>query len=135
MRLYLKKRTPAQIEFGILYGSIAFLVLMAAWFMPHFAYLPSCTFKGLTGIPCPTCGATRCLVHLSHGGVVAAIALNPLVAVSFIAAILHLLYSLVMLAADAPRVQVTLTEHEKNTVRGAVLGLVLINWTYLICNL
>jgi len=135
MRLFLKKRTPSQIEFGIFYGGIAFLVILAAWFMPHFAYLPSCAFKGLTGIPCPTCGATRSLVYLAHGGIFAALAMNPLVTLSFIAAVLYLLYSLVTLAAGAPRLHVALTDREKDAVRIAVLGLVLINWTYLICNL
>jgi len=135
MRLFLKKRSPTQIEFGILYGGIAFLMLLAAWFEPWFAFLPSCAFKGLTGLPCPTCGATRSIMHLAHGGVSAAIAMNPLIAFSFMAAILYLLYSLVSIAADAPRLHVALTNSEKNAVRIGALGLVLINWTYLICNL
>jgi len=134
MRLFLEKRSPAQIEFGILYGGIAFLVLLAAWFAPSLANLPSCVFKGLTGIPCPTCGATRSIVHLAHGGVVAALAMNPLIAVSFIAAILYLLYSLITLAAGAPRVHIALTDTEKNAVRIGTIGLVLINWAYLIFN-
>ena len=135
MRLFLKKRSPAQIEFGILYGGIAFLVLLFAWFPPGFACLPSCVFKGLTGFPCPTCGATRSIMHLAHGGGVAALAMNPLIAISFIAAILYLLYSLITLAACAPRVHIALTDTEKNTVRIGAIGLVLINWTYLIFNL
>lgn len=135
MRLFLKKRKPAQIEFGILYGGMAFLVLLAAWFAPWLGYLPSCAFRGLTGIPCPTCGATRSILHLAHGGILAALVMNPLIAVSFTGAILYLVYSLVTLATGAPRVLVSLTEREKNTVRIAALGLVLINWAYLIINL
>ena len=135
MRFFLKKRTPAQIEFGILYGGIACLVVGAAWFAPLLPYLPSCIFKGFTGIPCPTCGATRSLVHLAHGGILEALVMNPLVAVSFIVAILYLVYSLITLAADTPRVQVALTEPEKSAARIAAFGLVLVNWTYLIVNL
>lgn len=41
------------------------------------AALPPCLIKTFTGIPCPTCGATRALRHLLHGDLVAAIATNP----------------------------------------------------------
>ncbi|NJL18980.1 MAG: DUF2752 domain-containing protein [Bdellovibrionaceae bacterium] len=27
-----------------------------------------CPFLGLTGLPCPTCRGTRCLVRLKEGG-------------------------------------------------------------------
>jgi cation transport ATPase len=120
------------MEFGILYGGIALVLLLASWTMPALGLLPSCAFQGLTGIPCPTCGATRSIMHLAHGSIVAALAMNPLIAVSIVAAILYLLYSLITIAAGVPRVRIALTEPEKNVFRiGAVL-IVLINWTYLI---
>jgi hypothetical protein len=135
MRVFLKKRSPGQIEFGILYGGIALVPLLAAWTMPAVAFLPSCAFQGLFGIPCPTCGATRSIMHLANGRIVAALAMNPLIAVSIVAAILYLLYSLITIAAGVPRAYIALTDPEKNVLRiGAVLT-VLINWTYLIVNL
>ena len=56
MQLLLKKRSPDQIEFGIIYGGIALVILGAGWLRSVLSYAPDCVFKGLTGIPCPTCG-------------------------------------------------------------------------------
>jgi hypothetical protein len=136
MRVFLKKRSPGQIEFGIVYGSIVLLPLLAAWVIPSAnMVLPSCVFQGLFGMPCPTCGATRSIMHLAHGGVAAALAMNPLVALSVIAAILYLLYSIVTMAAHARRIQVALTVTEKDVVRVGAVLILLINWAYLIFNL
>ncbi len=44
---------------------------------PH---LGRCTFRSITGIPCPTCGATRGVLALLHHHPVQAFLLNPLVA-------------------------------------------------------
>lgn len=39
-----------------------------------------CLFKRATGIPCATCGGTRCAIALAKGDFIHAIRLNPLVA-------------------------------------------------------
>ena len=36
-----------------------------------------CLIKGLTGVPCPSCGTTRALVSLAHGDVAGSALLNP----------------------------------------------------------
>jgi hypothetical protein len=47
--------------------------------LPYLASLAGpCPLHALTGIPCPTCGATRAASALAHGNVVAAFAWNPL---------------------------------------------------------
>lgn len=38
-----------------------------------------CPLKRLTGIPCPTCGATRAVLTLVQGQFVGALQINPLV--------------------------------------------------------
>lgn len=131
MRLFLKKRAKGQIEFGILYGGIALLALCAARFLPVMALLPSCSFKGLTGLPCPACGSTRSIVHLAHGELLSSLAMNPLASIGIIGAVLFLLYSVLTLAFDKPRFCMALTEREKNAVRAGVIVLVLANWSYL----
>jgi Protein of unknown function (DUF2752) len=44
------------------------------------AALPECLFHAVTGLPCPTCGATRAVLALSHLDLAGAAAMNPLAA-------------------------------------------------------
>jgi hypothetical protein len=43
-----------------------------------------CLFKYTTGIPCPSCGATRSVNFLTHGDFVTAFKINPLGIIIFI---------------------------------------------------
>ena len=135
MRAFLEKRTPGRIEFGIIYGSIALLALCAVRLPSIITFSPSCAFKGLTGIPCPTCGSTRAVLHLSHGDILAALVFNPLISLCFLAAVLYFLFSLITLAPGIPRVGVAFSEREKNALRIGAVMLVLMNWMYLIFTL
>ena len=135
MRTFLEKRTPGRIEFGIIYGSIALLALCAARLPSIITFSPSCAFKGLTGIPCPTCGSTRAVLHLSHGDFLAALVFNPLTSLCFLAAVLYFLYSLVTLAPGIPRIGLAFSKEEKNALRTGAVMLALINWFYLIITL
>jgi hypothetical protein len=132
MRVAFKKRSAGRIEFGILYGSIALLVLCAARFLPILSIAPPCTFKGITGIPCPTCGSTRSAVFLSQGDVASALSMNPLTALGLTAAVLYFFYSVVTLIFDLPRISFLLRESEKQMVRVAAIMLLLLQWVYLI---
>lgn len=40
-------------------------------------YVPTCPFRGLTGLPCPLCGLTRAMFLLAKGHVAEALALHP----------------------------------------------------------
>jgi len=132
MRLFTQKRAKGQIEFGIIYGGIALLVLCAARFLPVLEFLPSCAFKGFTGMPCPACGSTRSIVHLAHGEFFSSLAMNPLASIGSIGIVFFFLYSVLTLAFDKPRLGIGLTEREKNAVRVGVALLVLANWSYLV---
>jgi hypothetical protein len=132
MRLYLKKRAPDQIEFGIIYGGIAFLILGAGRLLPILPFAPACVFKGLTGIPCITCGSTRSVVHLSHGEILSAFAMNPLMTLCLISAALYFIHSLMSAAFNLPRVSFLLTDNDRNIMRAGVVMLLLIQWAYLI---
>jgi hypothetical protein len=90
-----------------------------------------CVFKGLTGVPCPSCGSTRALARLAALDLAAAFALNPLAtAVTVLvglwaAADLALLpRGLALSARVSPGLALAL--------RGAVLALALANWAWLV---
>jgi hypothetical protein len=135
MRFILNRRMGDQIEFGIIYGGIALLALFAGWFLPVFALAPSCVFKSLTGVPCPTCGATRSIVFLSQGDFVSAFTMNPLIAACALSAVIYLPYSFFTLVFNRPRIGVALSEKEKDRIRTTILLLVLVNWLYLVITL
>ncbi len=132
MGIGLKKRTPGQIEFGIIYGGIAVLGLLAARFLPLSRFIPTCLFKGLSGIPCPTCGATRSIVRLSYGDLRGSLSANPAVSLLFLLALLFFIYRLIALILDLPRVEFFLTDRGKSRIRAAAIMLVLVNWIYLV---
>jgi hypothetical protein len=131
MQIALNKRAPGQIEFGIIYGGIVLLALVAGRFLPVLALAPPCGFKTLTGVPCPTCGSTRAIVHLSHGDVASAFFMNPLVFAVSVAALVYLFYSLFTFLFAAPRMVVALSGNEKDRLRVLVVLFVLANWLYL----
>ncbi len=135
MHLFLKTRTRGQIEFGILYGGIALLMLIAARVLPLHLLAPTCVLYGLTGIPCPTCGSTRSLVFLAHGDLSRALFLNPLVVAACITAHLALLYSMITLIPGIPRVGIHLSNQEITVIKSVAVCLFLVNWAYLIMTL
>jgi len=92
--------------------------------------LPRCAFHAITGCPCPTCGATRCLLALLHGHLGAALAWNPLVFAALAGTGLFVLYSAGVLGAGLPRARLSVSRMEARTVRVAAVFLVAINWAY-----
>lgn len=126
------KREPGRIEFGIIYGMIALLILGAARFLPLLALAPSCAFKALTGFPCPTCGSTRSIVHLAHIDLFSAFSMNPLICVVFLAAVPIFLYCVTTLVFDLSRISLSLAAGEKDFFRFCAFVIVLSNWLYLL---
>jgi len=132
MLVSLKKRTDGDIEFGIIYGGIAILVLCAAHFLPVLSLFPDCAFQSITGFPCPTCGFTRTVEHMAHGDLISSIIVNPLAALCFMSAVLYFVYSIFTLMCGSARIFIRLTDKEGNALRMSALFLVLLNWLYLI---
>jgi len=132
MRVVFTQRSKGQIEFGIIYGCIAFIALCSARFLPLFSLLPDCAFKRITGISCPTCGATHSIVHLAHGNVVAAFLSNPLISIALSVALFALLFGLIAFSFQFPRIEVSVSAKEDPLVRIVAVVFFLIHWAYLI---
>ncbi len=132
MRVVLEKKESGRIEHGIIFGGIALLALVAVRLLPLSSYAPACVFRHLTGIPCPTCGATRSMVFLAYGDIASAFTMNPLVAAGILLALFSFFYGSLTLLFDLPRIRVLLTEEERGAARWSSAVLLLVEWIYLI---
>ena len=87
-----------------------------------------CLFKRLTGVPCPTCGATRALMLLSAGRIAAAWQMNPgLLSVMFL-----LLLALLARLCLGRAVKVRLGRVERRAAWAIAIALFALNWAYVI---
>ncbi len=123
---------PGAPPLGALFAAIGLVAAAAVWTL-RLDRLPLtlCVFKGLTGLPCPTCGSTRALGRLFALDFAGALAMNPfttllaLVVAAWALADLALLPTRRALELDAsPRVGFAL--------RVGALVLFLANWVYLL---
>jgi hypothetical protein len=133
MQIFLRRQPVAgRIFFGLIYGVIALCALAAARVLPVVTLVPACPFHTMTGIACPTCGATRALAQLAHGSVLNALSLNPLLVLAVLLALAWLVLDIARLLFRAPTPLVTVTRSEGTGIRIGVLLLFLANWTFLI---
>lgn len=87
----------------------------------------------MSGLPCPTCGATRCVIALLHGNVAQAWQFNPLIFVALACVAAFDVYALVALASRGRRVRLTRLRWPGPVfVRCAFVAVLALNWAYLI---
>lgn len=92
--------------------------------------LKPCLWKNFTGLPCPTCGATRSMVCLARGDWAAAVAMNPAAVTALCVACALVGYSLaVVLLRLEPLRPAWVTVPR---IRWLVVGCLVANWAYLI---
>ena len=114
----------------LLLGASAGAVAWAGGWMACRLPLPGCTFRALTGIPCPTCGATHCVLALAHGHVAEAISWNPLAFCAILALMLFNLYSAAVQLGWLPRLRFSASATERRIFLLASAILVAANWAY-----
>ena len=90
----------------------------------------TCTFKNLTGLPCPGCGLTRSLVAAAHGDVKQSFRHHRLGLLTLIYVLLQFIYRIGSLAV--PALTVRIFGPEKHLNRGLVIlaALFLLNWLF-----
>lgn len=127
----LRPATATERQLAILWGAaaVSVAVLRPVWIAvaPH---LRSCTFRELTGIPCPTCGTTRTALALLSFDIGGAFAINPLATAAgiifFVGGALALVWGLVR--GPSP----TWGLRWSGRWSLALVAVILINWVYLI---
>jgi Protein of unknown function (DUF2752) len=94
---------------------------------------PRCAFLAVTGLPCVTCGATRCTIAFLRGDFLSALRWNPLAFVAFCALIAFDLYAAIVVVGRTPRLRIVdWTIAQKNAGRIVVISLLALNWIYLL---
>jgi hypothetical protein len=132
MRLVLMQREQGRLLYGVIYGIIALCAIAAARYLPILGALPSCVFRSLTGISCPTCGSTRALSNLAAGELAAALSMNPLFVLLVLSGVAWLVLDIVHLLFR-PRVPaLVLAPAESTALRVLAFLLFLANWVFLV---
>lgn len=128
-RLVVRSSAP---PLGAIFGGIGLLAAATVGLLRLDRFpLTLCVFKGLTGLPCPTCGSTRTLGRLFALDFAGALAMNPFTTLVAVLVAAWAAADLVLL----PRRQALDLEISKPfgfALRVAALVLFLANWVYLI---
>lgn len=132
MRIRVEQREPGTSPLGFVLMLPLFALPLGAWAVQEgWIVFGTCGLKLLLGIPCLTCGATRATIHLLHGHIGAAVAMQPLIVLAYVALIVWGLVSFVSFALDR-RVHITLTAGQNGALKAGLLILPFANWFYLI---
>jgi Protein of unknown function (DUF2752) len=116
---------------GLYAGAVSLLLAGAAPLAGSAASLmPTCLFRSVTGLPCPTCGATHAVVALSRLDWSGALAANPLATIGALALLLGGLA-----AGTAALLGHPFREPRWGPrLRWPVLLLVLLNWVWVLAH-
>jgi len=78
-RQKIKDKTERERAINIVFTSGALCVLALSFILPPEGFMVhTCTFKALTGCPCPGCGLTRSVINISHLCFLTAFRQNPM---------------------------------------------------------
>jgi len=132
VQIHVDRRVPGTTPVGLVLMLPLFALPLGAWAIQKgWIVFGTCGLKMLVGVPCLTCGATRATIHLLHGNLGAALAMQPLVIVAYIGLSFWGIVSLGSFLAGK-QVRVKLTSRQNTAVKAALLVLPFANWVYLI---
>jgi hypothetical protein len=134
MQVVARRLKRGEIDYELLWlgASLASLGIAVGWFTLGLPW-PNCVFHDLTGLPCITCGMTRCGIQFFHGHFLNALKWNPLVFAFLCGAMAYDLYAFAVLITRVPRLRIHVsTPTAKTLVRISVVSALALNWTYLL---
>ncbi|MBC7186399.1 MAG: DUF2752 domain-containing protein [Calditrichaeota bacterium] len=132
MHVRIEKGRPRQAYLGLIYGGLVVAALTALRLLrPLLQLAPPCAFHSLTGVPCPSCGATRSAVFLAEGRIADSLRVNPLFFALYVGLILWGLGAMCLMVSRR-NIVVALSRGEKRVLRIGVICGMFANWLYLI---
>jgi len=134
MRIIRRPLAPCETNHELIWlsATVVSLGLAAVWFVLGLPW-PQCVFHQLTGLPCMTCGMTRCGIQFFHGHFLAALKWNPLVFTMLCGVIAFDVYALATLIMRAPRLRIHFSsDRSKRFLRVSVISALALNWIYLL---
>jgi Protein of unknown function (DUF2752) len=134
MGVHLRPLAPKETDFEFLFMVVSSVAAASCfvWLASGLPW-PECWFRRLTGLPCPTCGATRSALSLAHGDLAAAFRHNPLMFVCYVGTILLNLYCVSVLLFQFPRLRLAVVPSDvKRCLCRFVITAVALNWAYLL---
>ena len=129
-----RRLRPGEIDHEVIWLGVSLACFLGAWLWLQFALpLPGCAFHRVTGLPCPTCGMTRCLRFVFHHDWRAAAGMNPLGFLGYGAVVAYDIYAAVVLFFRLPRLRFeAVTFRTGRIVRFVVIAAIVVNWAWLI---
>jgi hypothetical protein len=134
MQFCIRRLARGEVDHELIWLSISVVSLGAAatWLAIGLPW-PACMFHQLTGLPCVTCGMTRCAIQFFHGQLASALKWNPLVFLVLCGVTAYDAYAFTTIAMRAPRLRIHLrTQTAKILVRVSVVCALALNWVYLL---
>jgi hypothetical protein len=134
--LFFRPLAPQETDFEFLFLSVSCSMAASVYLWLNLGMpWPGCWVRRLTGLPCPTCGATRCAMSFAHGDLLGAWRHNPLIFICYGGTILVNLYAGAVLLFRFPRLRLAHLPPEIKRVLGALFIIALTaNWIYLLAN-
>ena len=134
--LFLRPLAPKETDFEFLFLVVSSSIAASCtlWLSLGMPW-PECWVRRLTGLPCPTCGATRCATSLGHGDLVGAWRHNPLIFVCYGGTLLVNLYAVAVLLFRLRRLRLAnVPVKVKRALSAVVIIALTANWIYLLVN-
>jgi len=133
MRIERQQPKTQGVPLGTVFGVVLVLAaaLAAVWLRLGLP-LPLCHFREWTGVPCPTCGATRMVQALLSGEIGQALVLNPLLFLGLAGVAVWALIATAVRLFGLPTWRVRIGSREWLVVRVAVVAMFFSDWIYLV---
>jgi len=134
MQFRVRRLAQGEVDHELIWlsASISSVVLAAVWLAIGLPW-PVCIFHEVTGLPCVTCGMTRCAIQFFHGHFLVALRWNPLIFTLLCGVIAFDLYAFATLTMRVPRLRISFsTQRAKAFVRLSVILVFALNWIYLL---